>query len=90
MSKQTTIKTMFQVAFDNGVPLKATFDDVTIEAQPPEKRRCTKKNGSGNQCKNRVPLDSKRKQCADCRGIGNKSIQKRTAAFRADPAAPRL
>ena len=86
-SKQASIKTMFQVSIDNGTPVKATFDDVTIETQPPEKRRCTKNNGRGVQCKNRVPLDSKWKQCDECRGIRKKSQQKRRAAFRADQAA---
>ena len=89
MSKQATIKTIFQASFDNGVPAKATFDDVTIETQPqpPETRRCTKNKGKSNQCKGRVPLDSKWKQCDHCRGISKKSTQKRVAAFRADPAA---
>ena len=72
---------------DNGTPVKATFDDVVVEAQPPETRRCTKKNGKSWQCKNRVPLDSKRKWCDECRGINKKRQQKRTAAFRADASA---
>ena len=86
MSKQATIKTMFQVALDNGATLKATVDDVTIEAQPPPTRRCTRDKGKSWQCKNRVPLDSKWKWCDHCRGIGKKKSQKRLAAFRADPA----
>jgi len=88
MSKQALIKTMFQVALDNGANLKATVDDVTIEAQPPpQTRRCTKNEGKGSQCKNRVALDSKWKFCYHCRGIKKKSQQKHVAAFRADSVA---
>lgn len=89
MSKQASLKTLFQVAFDNGVPAKATIPDdgnVVVEAQP-QTQRCSKDKGRPGQCKNRVPLDSKYKLCDHCRGISKKGRQKRTAAFRADPVA---
>ena len=87
MSKQASLTSIFQVAFDNGASAKATFDDVVVETQPPQTRRCSIKTKKGWQCKNRVPLDSKYKLCDDCREIGKKKSQKRLAAFRADPAA---
>ena len=89
MSTQTTITNLFKMGADNGATMQAEFrfnGDVKVEMQP-QTRRCTKKDGRGVQCKNRVPLDAKYKRCDHCRGIGKKSDQKRRVAFRADPAA---
>jgi hypothetical protein len=89
-SKQATITSIFQVAFDNGATAQATLQtngEIKIEAKPPQTRQCTNRKSTPKQCKNRVPLDSKYKRCDHCRGINKKSKQKRVAAFRANPVA---
>ena len=88
MSNQATITNLFQRALDNGANVQATFPEGKIEAQPPPTRQCANRTGKNRiQCKRRVPLDFKWKLCDRCRGIRTKSVQKRRAAFRADPAA---
>jgi len=84
---QALVKDMFQAAIDNGTPVRLTIETLPTQPPQPTTRRCSNRQGKPGQCKRRVPVDSKCKQCDTCRGINKKTKQKRLAAFRTDAAA---